>query len=144
MTKIDYSKLFSYINREVDQETRKEVECWRKADVCHEAFYKRVRDYYHADPTANKKFTTEELDCLFEAMLKEKRSRRRIAFQQRVAVAASIVALLACCRHVVYYKSLDRKEDSSDCSSREGNSGEWNHRYHRKWAKIHTGTAECS
>ena len=95
MTKIDYSKLFSYINREVDQETRKEVECWRKADVCHEAFYKRVRDYYHADPTANKKFTTEELDSLFEAMLKEKRSRRRIAFQQRMAVAASIVALLA-------------------------------------------------
>ena len=32
MTKIDYSKLFSYINREVDQETRKEVESWRKAD----------------------------------------------------------------------------------------------------------------
>ena len=130
MTKIDYSKLFSYINREVDQETRKEVECWRKADVCHEAFYKRVRDYYHADPTANKKFTTEELDSLFEAMLKEKRSRRRIAFQQRVAVAASIVALLAVGTWFITSRLTEKR--TLPIVQAE------------KAIKIHTGTAECS
>ena len=95
MTKIDYSKLFSYINREVDEATRREVERWRKADARHEAFYKRACDYYRDDPTANKSFSAEQLDRLFESMLREKRRRRRIGVQRWSAAAAAVIVLAA-------------------------------------------------
>ena len=95
MTKIDYSKLFSYINRGADRETREEVERWRRADARHEAFYKRACDYYRNDPTVNKSFSAEQLDLLFADMLRERRRRRRLRLSAWSSVAASILLLVA-------------------------------------------------
>ena len=39
---VDWSKLFSYINKGADRDTIIEVENWRKKDVRNEDFYRRA------------------------------------------------------------------------------------------------------
>lgn len=92
---IDWSKIFSYINRESDENTREEVEKWLKADIRNKQFYRRILHYYADNPTHNESFSEEKLDRLYSKLQKAARHKRQRILWQRAAVAASVVLLIA-------------------------------------------------
>lgn len=92
---IDWSKIFSYINRETDENTREEVERWLKADIRNKLFYRRILHYYADNPTHNESFSEEKLDRLYSKLQKAASYKRRRILWQRAAVAASVVLLIA-------------------------------------------------
>ena len=92
---IDWSKIFSYINRETDENTKKEVERWLKADIRNKLFYRRILHYYADNPTHNESFSEKKLDRLHSKLQKAASYKRRRILWQRAAVAASVVLLIA-------------------------------------------------
>lgn len=71
---VDWSKLFSYINKGADRDTIIEVENWRKKDVRNEDFYWRVCDYYKNSPTHNESFSEEQLTEFYSKMQKSRKT----------------------------------------------------------------------
>lgn len=95
MTKIDYSKLFSYITRGADERTKEEVECWRRADIDHEAFFRRVYEYYRNDPGRNRTFSPEELNELFMETWRKSRRRKQLKITRWAAAAVAVLAVVS-------------------------------------------------
>ena len=92
---VDWSKLFSYINKGADRDTIIEVENWRKKDVRNEDFYRRVCDYYKNSPTHNESFSEEQLTEFYSKMQKSRKRKNQRVLWRRMTVAASVILLLS-------------------------------------------------
>lgn len=92
---VDWSKLFSYINKGADRDTIIEVENWRKKDVRNEDFYWRVCDYYKNSPTHNESFSEEQLTEFYSKMQKSRKRKNQRVLWRRMTVAASVILLLS-------------------------------------------------
>ena len=117
---IDWSKLFSYINKSADKETIKEVENWRQKDVRNEDFYRRVCDYYKNSPTHNESFSEEQLTEFYSKMRKGKKHKHQRVLWRRMTVAASAILLLSLGTWLYYDTTISHEKEMQVAMS--GNS----------------------
>lgn len=108
---IDWSKLFSYINKSADKETIKEVENWRQKDVRNEDFYRRVCDYYKNSPTHNESFSEEQLTEFYSKMRKGKKHKHQRVLWRRMTVAASAILLLSLGTWLYYDTTISHEKE---------------------------------
>lgn len=108
---IDWSKLFSYINKSADKDTIREVENWRKEDVRNEDFYRRVCDYYKNSPTRNKTFSEEQLTEFYSKIQKGRKHKYQRVLWRRMTVAASAILLLSVGTWLYYDTDISKEKE---------------------------------